>query len=211
MPSKTRRNKKNSQSAFLIVAILSVGAVAALAQYVRQGHDHVPPAEHRQEDGGAMPSPIHVPVTRNDSTTETPSGTTAYVYTPVWKGASVDFTKAQIVVPQGQDAKVFAVNQYLQNTKINPDAQLLSIDIHAGTAAMYFNQAMDRTFGSDDETMLLNGICTTMGQFSGIDKLEFFANGKKIDSFGNVDLSSPVPVMKAGRAEASTRSEAQQP
>ena len=211
MPSKTRRNKKNSKSAFLVIAILSVGAVAALATYVKQGHDHVPTSEHRQDDSTPVPPPIHVPVTQNETSTDAPSGATAYVFTPVWKGASVDFTKAPLAVPAGQDAKIFAVNQYLQNTKVNPQAQLLSIDVHAGTAAMYFNQAMDRTYGSDDETMLLNGICTTMGQFPGIEKLEFFANGKKIDTFGNVDLSAPVPVMKLGRAESSTRSEAQKP
>lgn len=197
------RSKKSSKLGYVITAFICAGGVFGVARYVQEAHaDKVPAYEHRHEASqglvtSARPSP------RSRERASLPLGTKAYVYTPHWQDSNLTFSRKRLSVPDGEDPKVFAVNQFLANTKIaDPSAKLLSVDVKNGVAALSFNAAMDATFGTEDEETLLNGLLATLSQFPDVEKAEFYANGKHIDTFGNVDLTEPQPVHGVGEASA---------
>jgi len=210
MPKMTPA-KRPSKVGFLLVVVLCAGAVFGVARYVELAHaSTVPASEHRVATEHIVAPVDTGRVSRNDRS-PFEKQTRVAVVSPVWHGTTLDFTSRGASVPSGVDPKVYAVNEFLSGTKIaDPAARLLSVDIRHGVASLYFNGAMEQTFGTDDENVILNGLLATMAQFSEVQKVDFFANGKKIDSFGNVDLSEPQPVHPDSEA-SSKRSEAPMP
>ena len=213
MPSKKRSKKKASKAGYLVLAAIGITGVGALARYVKAAHaDTVPPAEHRVEHSAARVQDRSLPSVRPRREAKAPAGQTVYVYTPIWNKESLKFARKSIEVPDDSDPKVFAINLFLQNTRVAPpQARLLSVDIRHGVASLFFTADMRQTYGTDDESMLLNGILSTMGQFPEVEKVDFYADGKQIDTFGNVELTEPQPVIRNGREADATRSEASQP
>jgi len=202
MPKKKTRGRGPSKAGFLITVLICAGAVAAVARYIKVAHaDVVPHYEHGQiqpPDEESLTRQPKAHRSRPDvSVTDNQQG--AFVFEPVSDSGQLHFAKKAVEVPDGEDAKVFVVNQFLQDTKIaDPGARLLSVDIQSGVASLYFNGAMNQTHGTDDESALLNGILTNLGQFPDVRNVLFYAQGKPIESFGNVDLTEPQPVIRDG-------------
>ncbi len=212
MPS---RKKTRSSAGFLIVAFLCAGAVFGFAKYVQNGHQFVSKPGPEVTVGSVEPSRPTSTHRRQNGSPDSDGGskqiTGPYALTPVVKGDNVEFTKEAVQIPDDEDPKVYVVNRFLENSKVaDPSARLLSIDIHDGVADLYFNGEMDKTYGTDDESTLLNGILTTLGQFPDIKSATFYASGKQISSFGNVDLTEPQPVIRDAASGSTTHSQAQQ-
>lgn len=212
MPNKRTRTKKPSKAGFLILVLLCAGAVFAVAKYVKGAHADVTPTAERRakspelEITRSSSAPWH-----HEGQDQSPGGSVT-VFAPTYKGENLAFSKSTATVPEGVDPKVFAVNEYLRVAKIAaPDARLLSVDVRGGIASLDFNDAMNQTFGSDDESTLLNGILQTMGQFPDVNSVLFFSQGKPIESFGNVDLTSPQAVIREGGKPPTTHREKQAP
>jgi hypothetical protein len=198
MPSK---KKTRSSAGFLIVAVLCGCAVFGFATYVRNGHQFLNrPAPDVTVDAAEASQPTRVHTKRSapkETERSTAQDSGPYVLSPVMNGAKLEFTKETVQIPDDEDPKVYVVNRYLENSKIaDPNARLLTVDIHDGVAELYFSGEMDKTYGTDDEATLLNGILTTLGQFPDVKSAVFYANAKQIDSFGNVDLTDPQPVIR---------------
>lgn len=192
MPNQ--KTKKPAMAGLLIVALLATGVVAGLAAYVKYSPaSRVPVDQHRPMNEGSQ---ANEPTTKTSSRPASPkSNETCWVYSPSYKGAELVLTKIEQPVPDGEDPIVFSINEFLHNTKItSSDARLLSEHVKAGVVALSFNGAFAQTYGSTDEGTLLNGISATLSQFPQIKKVEYFADGKPIDTLGNVDLSVPLDV-----------------
>jgi hypothetical protein len=92
---------------------------------------------------------------------------------------------------------VFAVNEFLTQAAFLPKgARLVSARVHDGLAELDFSPEVAKTYGTDDERTLVNGILTAVGQFPEIKSATFLSGGKPIDSLGNIDLSEPQPVQR---------------
>jgi hypothetical protein len=184
----------------MVIAVLSAAAVFGVAKYVRDGHQFLPRNHPDNVAAASVPdSPVRERIHRKskEAAEASPGAPEIYTYRPDASGDKVTFTREPVQVPEGQDPKVFVVNKFLDASKIAPhSAALLSIDVRDGVAYLYFNGDMDTTFGTDDESTFLNGILTTLGQFPDVKSALFFAQGKQIDSFGNVDLSEAQPVIR---------------
>ena len=138
---------------------------------------------------------------RRQSGARKPDGAKALV--PRYVGDKLTMVKHEVKVPQGQDARVHLVNEFLRESKIAaPDARAIGIDVRDGVAFLDFNQAFDQTHGTDDEGILVNGILATLGQFPEIERVQFQVNSEPITTLGNLDLSFPQPVLHAGESEA---------
>jgi len=195
MPKRKPQTKYSSKLPFLLGVLLCAGAVWALADYVHVAHaDKVPAYEHRPNAGSHR--------TPNTQYRTPNTELRVLVYTPVKDNAGPEATKANFtfsstseVVPADQDPIVFAVNEYLRNAKVTePDAKLMGVDLNEGLAVLHFNSAMNHTIGEDNESYLLNGIDKTLAQFPEVQKVQYYAEGTPIETFGSVDLSQPLSV-----------------
>jgi len=207
-------NKKQTRSSagFLVVALICAGAVFAVAEYVRAGHQFLPKSQPEVTVERAAPEqPLRTHRNHPGSSDLTPSGRQEagpFVFTPSMVGSKIVFTRTAAQVPDDEDARAYVVNRFLENSRVvGPNAHLMSLEVRDGIAYLYFNQEMNQTFGTDDESTLLNGILTTLGQFPEINSALFYSEGKRIDSFGNVDLTTPQTVIRDASSDSTTRSE----
>ncbi len=102
-----------------------------------------------------------------------------------------------LTVPPGADAHVFVLNDYLSRLKAVPqEARVNSVTVSDGVATIDFTSALRHGYGTEDEQMLVNGVCTVMGQFKNVNFVKFMVDGQSIDTLGNADLSQPLPVLR---------------
>lgn len=108
------------------------------------------------------------------------------------------YTKTEITIPEGADRYITVINAYLKETHIAPgDARAESTELKGKTLTIKFNKAFDKTYGSDDERTLVNGILASLSQFSEVNFVVFTIEGTPMDSMGHLDLSEPLPVESA--------------
>lgn len=121
----------------------------------------------------------------------------------VQKDGRVTFQLENVKVPAGQDERVFLINDLLKQLHDHglgdSNARALGVDVHDRIAYIDFNSAFEKTYGTMDEGTVLNGILSTMGQFSNIDKVKFEINGKSMETLGNVDLTEAQDVIRPGQ------------
>jgi hypothetical protein len=190
--------KRRSSAGFLITALICAGAVFAVAQYVRSGHQFInKPAPEVTVDAPTRVRAHHHYKNTENGVSDLDQQMGPFVYTPKMDGGKLVFTRSSVQVPDDEDAKVYVVNRFLDNARLtDPGVRLISIKISDGVADLHFTPETDRTFGTDDESTLLNGILTSLGQFTDVKSAMFYAGDKRIDSFGNVDLTTPQPVLR---------------
>lgn len=101
-------------------------------------------------------------------------------------------------VPAGTSPIVFAVNRYLEQLPFVPRrARAVAVEVKDRVAYIDCTEAMQKTYGSSEEGILLQGLGRTLGQFANVDKMEFLISGTPIDTFGNVDASQGLDVIRA--------------
>ncbi len=164
----------------LCVGVFGLGALAA---YVKLGGaDKVPASERSATLPGQGAQKSARPVT---------------VLTPRYSDDKLLFDKTQKTSPEGQDAMVYALNEFLAGSKVTPtDARAESCTVKDGVAMVEFSKAFDRTYGTEDEHTVVEGILRTMGQFPEISSVQFNVGGQPLETLGNIDLTTPQPVLR---------------
>lgn len=185
----TKRKKKSPSSATVVwLLVLGLAGLGGVAAYVQYGGAKAVPPELRGSTAAAH-------------RTGKPSHSDPQVVVPSMKDEKLTFQNHQEVVPEGMDPMVFVINKYLTDSKVVPaTARALKVELKDGVALIDFTPAFDQTYGSDDERILLTGLRTTMGQFPNVEKIQFFVDGKPVETLGNVELSDPLPVIRPGQA-----------
>lgn len=119
------------------------------------------------------------------------------VPTSTIKDNETNITTEPKAVAQGEDPVLTAVNAFLKNTPVIPkSAEAKSVTLKDGVATVNFNKAFIKSYGTDDESTVVNGLLAALGQFKGIEKVSFTVEGQPIDTLGSSDLSAPVAVLK---------------
>jgi len=110
----------------------------------------------------------------------------------------IAFTKQDAQVPDGEDPKVVAINEFLKASEIAPaDARALSVDMpDAGSAVIVFNKAFDQTYGTFDEKKMLDGLAAAMGQFPDVSQVTLVVGERQLTTLGSADLTNPVRVIR---------------
>jgi hypothetical protein len=112
-------------------------------------------------------------------------------------GTDVIYEQSPADIPPGADAKVWVVNEFLKSSGIaSADARLLGADVRDGIAYLDFNKAFNTTYGSEEESILVNGILATMAQFPDVQKVQFQVEGEPLDTLGHIELTDPQPVVQ---------------
>lgn len=176
----------------LVVAVIGLGSLAAYVKY--GGASQVPDGERRPD------KVVHAPATHNDTKPESK----VTVIKPTREGDDLKLHKSETDVPKGEDPIVFSVNHYLKESQIVPaDAKIVGVQVKDRVALLDVSPSFNQTYGAFDEQTLLQGICATLAQFKNIDKVQFLLEGKPIETLGNVDLTTPIPV-RTGSTESPT-------
>jgi spore germination protein GerM len=204
MPSRKRR--RPTTLAIVLMTVISCTAVGALAVYVKQAPNgaRVPAEEHRNGGGPETqvserrPAPnVKVEDIREDEST----GETAQILTPRYKGEDLSFTREKRDVPKDEDAKTFAVREFLKRANVTPaGTRLLSVNVNDGVATLSFNKALYGGYGSDDERTLINGIAETLKQFPEVKKAILIVDGEQVDSLGHLEITEGIPVRSSSQA-----------
>jgi hypothetical protein len=172
-------------------AALGVGAVAAYVAQTPSLHNKFPAVAP-----ALTPSPSAPPTT--ELLPPPKAGQTVIVFVPTMSADGITFARQNAPVPDGEDAKLVAINEFLKASQIAaPDAKALSVEMQSdGSAVVTFNSAFDQTYGSFDEKKMLDGLAATMGQFPEVDHMTLFVGGKRLTTLGSADLSAPTPVIR---------------
>ena len=109
---------------------------------------------------------------------------------------NLDFRSEPVKVPEGVDQTVFAVNLFLDQLDDVGSGGVERIELNNGIASVYFSSEFRRSYGTEDEQILVNGLLVTLGQFPEIDFVKFYAGGRPLETFGNIDLTDPLPVIR---------------
>lgn len=166
------------------VGILGLGALAAYVKY--GGADKVPEESRRVRS-------IQQPADKPDPARKE----SVDLVTPSREGLDLKLGKHQSDVPAGEDARLFALNHFLQQSKIaDPKARAVGIQVKDGVALIDVTPEFNQPYGTFDEEAILKGITATLAQFPDIEKVQFFVEGQPVTTLGNVDLTDPLPVRK---------------
>ena len=181
--------RTRSASKFVATALLGLAVVAALATYVKMsGGDKVPQSQHRVGNPDVQ--------VRSSRAKPAPQAH-AYVFEPVYQGEDLKFEKRTVDIPLGEDPRAFVITQFLKRTAIvETNVRLLSVEIKDGLANLYFNGDIQQTLGSEDESVVVNGIAACLGQFPDVTAYLIYADGELVETLGHFDLTEPIKVKR---------------
>ncbi len=131
------------------------------------------------------------------TTEDQEGGVGVQLLTPYYVENELRFKQEPAEVPANTDPKVFAVNRYLRTTKFVPQgAEVLTCTVDNSIATLDFNGAFATSYGTDDESTVVNGILATMGQFPDVAFVRFTVEGRPLETLGNLDLTDPQDVIR---------------
>lgn len=193
--------KAPTTKTLLIVTLSAVAIVGSLAAYVKFAPaDRVPDDQRRPAVSNIKPPAPNVDVSVRNRTQ-------VLVFTPVYEGTSLRFTSITRPVPDNTKPEVFAVQAFLNMSKVtDADVRVLDVDVRNGLATISLNGAFAAGYGTDDESVLLAGISRALGQFPAIEKVEFYVDGVKLDTLGHIELVEPLPVIRSTTTDEEPKS-----
>ena len=178
----SRRNNDKT----LVIGVLMVCAVAVLAigAYVKFA-----PADE---------------VVNIDEKSEQTVGGGVKILVPRFEEDALRFDITEVEVPADQDPRVFAINLSLRGVAAVPENVVaLTCTVEDSIATVDFNAAFDRSYGTEDEMIVLKAILMVMGQFEDVSWVRITVEGSEIETIGNRLLTEPLQVIRPGSGEQS--------
>jgi hypothetical protein len=195
MPKRSSNSSAGkSVLAIMLVALLGAGVLAA---YVKM----TPQAAHVTQDRPQSGPDVTVQ-SQATNRTEAPLTKQEGLLVPSVIQNDVKLDKPAGSPPDGVRPEVFLVNQSLSSLKID-GASALGIEVKDRVAAVSFNPGIEKGYGTIEEGYLIKALQMALGQFKDIDKFQVIVEGKTVDSLGNIDLSTPVEVIRPGQKPGS--------
>lgn len=132
--------------------------------------------------------------------------------TPKYDTGNLTFEESKAVAPAGVDPMVQVINDYLAKVPAVPkEAKLLDVKMEGPTAVLNFNSAFRAGYGTEDEQIIVQGVLSSLAQFSEVQNVLFKIEGQPLESLGNIDLSEPQPVTREDSPAGSDESSAGSP
>jgi hypothetical protein len=134
-----------------------------------------------------------------------PGGGGVKLLTPYYNDdGGLKYRIEEVNVPKDTDPYVYAVNKYLDLVSSVPEGAVLkSVKIENTIAVLDFSAEFETSYSTFDESTIVNGILTTMGQFPEVSYVKFMVEGKRLETLGNLDLIDPLEVQRIAPASAS--------
>jgi hypothetical protein len=133
-----------------------------------------------------------------------PEGGGVKLLTPYYDDDGVlKYKTEEVNVPRDTDPHVYAVNKYLDLVSVVPEGAVLkSVKIENTIAVLDFSAEFASSYSTFDESTIVNGILTTMGQFPEVSYVKFMVEGKRLETLGNLDLIDPLEVQRIAPASS---------
>lgn len=176
----------------LILAIVVIVGIALGAYFT---------AGYRSTAG--RPSPrVHV---APNVAQKPPEEVSARIYMVGIDGDKPVLKPLDITIPSDEEPVKAAIQQLVDQESTadlgNPvpeGTELLDVQIDHDLARIGFNKEFVDAFagGPEDESLLIEAIKETAGQFKGIHKIEILSGGKPVTTLGHLDISEPIIIEK---------------
>ena len=168
-----RKKDKNLVVGVLMVCAVIVVAVGAYVKFAPADKIHITDEVIEQTAGGVT------------------------VLVPRFEEDGLVFETTEVDVPKDQDPRIFALNLYLRKVAAVPkEVAALTCTVFDTVATVDFNAAFDRSYGTEDEMIVINGILRVLGQFKEIASVMITVEGNVIESIGNLDLTESHRVIR---------------
>lgn len=187
-----KRNNRNGGKRAGIWGLMLIGAfvLGASATYVQLGPNARIPAEERRSERLPQHQEAGKQASRPAQTSERQLKDEVEIIRPRGAEDQVVFERERRRLPENQEAIPFAVNEFLKQSKIAPDdASLVGYKLNNGELVLSFNRAFDRTYGSEDERVLVEGILRSVGQFEDVRSVRFTIEWEPMETLGHLDLT----------------------
>ena len=183
-----RKPRQPSRAPAVVMLVVALGVVAALAAYIKLAPaDRVPQEERRPDAVSDL----------QGGRRSHPAGPTIDVPIPSFVNGELTFQPSREAVPDGEEPRAYAVNAFLQASRIaDSSVRVLGVDLKDGIARLDFSDGFEQSQGSMDEATLVKGIRAALGQFPDVQSVEFYVSGKRVDELGHLDLSEPQDVIR---------------
>lgn len=178
--AKSSRSAKNPSGGLGWFAVLGAAILCGTYAYVVWGPARTVPESERRattHQQAVQQTRVSVPKAR-------------YV------GDNLEFSAASVEVPKGKSPEQFAITKFLEGLGFVKLAKEPNVSVSGATLTIDFGADFKETFGTEDEQTLLKGLLKTAGQFPDVVEVSFLAGGEPIESFGNVDISTPQTVIR---------------
>ncbi|MEM4408302.1 MAG: GerMN domain-containing protein [Candidatus Caldarchaeum sp.] len=87
-----------------------------------------------------------------------------------------------------------AINRFLEESAIAPKAELTSVQVRGNQVELYFENLFEKSYGTDNDSLLLEGIFKAIKENSHYGTVVFLENGKPAQTLGNLDVEGPQKV-----------------
>lgn len=122
-----------------------------------------------------------------------------YVVSPTG-GDDNNLVPQQVVWHSSRRPALDSLNALAQadNSPLPPGTQIRGINISDGLATVDFTREFQTNFhgGDTQEAQTINSILRTLGQFSSIDRVQIWVEGKPIDALSQLPISGPLDVIR---------------
>ncbi len=192
MPKRT--SNSSSGKGVLAILMLTVFGAGGLAAYVRLN----PAAAHVQVQDRQTHPDVSISTKPVADPEQAPTASSDLLV-PVVAENDVKLGKAAQVPQEGVRPEVSLINETLASLKVE-GARAIGIDVQDRHAVVSFTPEIEQGYGTIEEGYLIKGLSIALGQFKDIDKFQIAVNGKIVDSLGNIDLATPVEVIREGQS-----------
>ncbi len=202
-----RNNKNSGGKGILILMCVSLMGAGVFAAYVKfaPGAAHVAAVDRIQEPDVKIDSRRIERSAPSKSTTQTDS-----LFVPAVVNNEVKLNSSLGEVPEGTKRETYLVNQTLASLMIDK-AKVLDITTNGGLAMIHCTPEIQKGYGTMEEGNLIKALSMALGQFKTIKNFQIEVEGHTVESLGNIDLTTPVNVIRPGEKQDSNSSEESTP
>lgn len=178
----------------MITAFLGAGVLAAYVRFT-PGAAHVQRPESISQPEVTIESRPANPH-RTSQTTTVPDN----LMIPAVQNNEVVLARPIGSIPDGVKPEVYVVNETLSSLLIDK-AKVLDISVTKGLALIHCTPEIQKGYGTFEEGNLIKSIQLALGQFKQIDAYQIVVEGHIVETLGNIDLTTPVKVIRPGQSE----------
>jgi hypothetical protein len=94
-------------------------------------------------------------------------------------------------IQNNADPLLEAINRFLKESGIAPKAKLTAVRARGKQAELYFENLFEQSYGTDNDSLLLEGIFKAIKENSSFETVFFLESGKPAQTLGNLDVEGP--------------------
>lgn len=196
--SKKKSSPKKSRFGAIPALIVGATLAGATFYYVKGNPAQIPADEKRVErlpEHQDKPTSVKNPGEQN-STSPSKEGK-VIVRTPKPYENEVEYNKQEVDVKEGENKYLVVINGFLKGSRITPkNAVATSAELDGSILKINFTKSIEAGYGTEDERVLIDGICRSAGQFPEVKQVLLLLDGQSFESFGSVDLTQPLDVLR---------------